>query len=42
MVWTLGTGFAATMTKTGDLDAFNYTNTELGLIGDGLIVDGAP
>lgn len=42
MVWTLGTGFAATMTKTGDLDVVNYTDTELGLIGDGLVVDGAP
>jgi hypothetical protein len=40
MVWTLGTGYAATMTKTGDLDAFNYTNTELGLIGGSLIVEG--
>lgn len=40
MVWKLGQAYAATMTKTGELDAFNYTDTELGLIGDGLVVDG--
>ena len=41
MVWTLGSGFAATMTKTGDLELIDYTNTELGLIGNGLMVSGA-
>ena len=41
MVWTLGSGFVATMTKTGDLALIDYTNTELGLIGDGLMVSGA-
>lgn len=41
MVWTLGTGFVATMTKTGDLELIDYTNTELGLVGDGLMVSGA-
>lgn len=41
MVWTLGTGFVATMTKTGDLALIDYTNTELGLIGNGLMVSGA-
>ena len=40
MVWTLGTGYVATMTKTGDLEVIDYTNTELGLVGDGLIVGG--
>jgi hypothetical protein len=41
MVWTLGSGFVATMTKTGDLALIDYTNTELGLIGNGLMVSGA-
>ncbi len=41
MVWTLGSGFVATMTKTGDLQLIDYTNTELGLVGDGLMVSGA-
>ncbi len=41
MVWTLGSGFAATLTKTGDLNLIDYTNTELGLVGDGLMVSGA-
>ncbi|MBS4056220.1 MAG: SusF/SusE family outer membrane protein [Bacteroidetes bacterium] len=40
MVWTLGTGFVATMTKTGDLDLTDYSATQLGLVGDGLMVDG--
>jgi hypothetical protein len=42
MVWTLGAAYAATMTKSGDLEVFDYTNTELGLIGNGLVVNGAP
>ena len=41
MVWTLGGAFVATMTKTGDLALIDYTNTELGLIGNGLMVSGA-
>ena len=41
MVWALGAGNAATVTKTGDLNLINYTNTELGLVGDGLMVNGA-
>lgn len=40
MVWTLGAPYAATMLKTGDLEIKDYTNTELGLVGDGLIVGG--
>jgi hypothetical protein len=40
MVWTLGGLHAATVTKTGDLDAIDYTNTELGLVGNGLMVGG--
>lgn len=40
LVWTLGSGYVATMTKTGDLDLTDYTTTELGLIGNGLMVDG--
>lgn len=41
MVWTLGSGYVATATKTGDLNLIDYTNTELGLVGNGLMVDGA-
>lgn len=40
MVWSLSDGYAAELTKTGDLDAFDYSDTELGLIGGGIIVDG--
>jgi hypothetical protein len=40
MVWTLGSGYVATMTKTGDLNLIDYTATELGLVGNGLMVDG--
>ncbi len=40
MVWTLGGGHTATMTKTADLEIFDYTNTELGLIGNALIIGG--
>ena len=40
MVWTLGSGYVATATKTGDLNLIDYTNTELGLVGNGLMVDG--
>lgn len=42
MVWTLGEGFAANMNRTGDLSAIDYTDTELGLIGNSLVLDGAP
>lgn len=41
MAWELGAGFTATLEKTGDADITDYTNTELGLVGDGIIVDGA-
>ncbi len=40
MNWTLGTGTTATMTKTGDLQLVDYTNTQLGLVGNGLMVGG--
>ncbi len=42
MVWTLGEGFTANMNRTGDLNAIDYTDTELGLIGNSLVLDGAP
>ena len=42
MVWKLGQGYTATLTRTGDLDIFNYTNTEFGLVGASLVVNGAP
>lgn len=41
MVWTLGSGYVASATKTGDLNLINYTDTELGLVGNGLMVNGA-
>ena len=37
MVWTLGEGYTATMTKTGDLPTTNYTDVALGLTGDGVL-----
>lgn len=40
MVWTLGTGYTATLVKTGDLEVINYTDYEMGLVGNGLVVDG--
>lgn len=36
ITWTAGSGFTATMTKTGDLPLTDYSAVELGLIGDGL------
>jgi hypothetical protein len=41
MVWTLGQPYAATITKTGELEMFDYTDTELGLVGNAL-VEGDP
>ncbi len=38
MKWTLGAAYAATLTKTGESSLKDYTNTELGLVGDGIIV----
>jgi hypothetical protein len=38
MKWTLGGAYAATATKTGESSIKDYTNTELGLVGDGIIV----
>ncbi|MCK9208316.1 MAG: SusF/SusE family outer membrane protein [Salinivirgaceae bacterium] len=38
MKWTLGGAYAATVTKTGESTIKDYTNTELGLVGDGIIV----
>lgn len=40
IIWTLEGGTTATVEKTGDLEAFDYSTTELGLVGDGLMVDG--
>ncbi|MBN1340251.1 MAG: SusF/SusE family outer membrane protein, partial [Bacteroidales bacterium] len=40
MVWKLGQKYTATLTKTGDLQLVDYTNTQLGLVGDGLMVNG--
>ncbi len=41
MVWTDGEGYAATMTRTGDLPSKDWSDIELGLVGDGLVFDGA-
>ncbi|HZK06930.1 MAG TPA: hypothetical protein VFC92_01910 [Bacteroidales bacterium] len=40
MVWKLGEGYTASITKTGDLSITDYSATELGLVGDGLMVGG--
>ena len=37
MTWTLGAGHSASMVKTADIEIFNYTNTEFGLVGDGIV-----
>ncbi|NCC73600.1 MAG: SusF/SusE family outer membrane protein [Sphingobacteriia bacterium] len=42
MVWTLGSAYAATTEKTGDLQVIDYTDTEIGLVGNGLVVNGVP
>ncbi len=36
MTYTLGTGYAVTLTKTGDLPLNDYTNHNMGLVGDGV------
>lgn len=33
-VWTLGSGWVFTLTKTGDVPTIDYTNYEMGIIGD--------
>lgn len=40
MTWNLSGGHTASMVKTGDLETIDYSATELGLIGDGLMVGG--
>jgi hypothetical protein len=40
VAWTLDGGTTATLVKTGDLETVDYSATELGLVGDGLVVDG--
>lgn len=40
MTWTLGSGYTATLTKTGDIAATDYTNVGLGLTGDGVLDGG--
>lgn len=36
MTWTSGEGYSATMVRTGNLAAFDYSSTEFALIGDGV------
>lgn len=38
--WASGTGYTAELIKTEDLDPVDYSSTEMGLIGNGLTVDG--
>jgi hypothetical protein len=38
--WSLAGGTVASAEKTGDLELVDYTDTELGLVGDGLVVGG--
>ncbi|NPD46764.1 MULTISPECIES: SusF/SusE family outer membrane protein [unclassified Lentimicrobium] len=40
VTWSLTGGTVATMVKTGDLETIDYSATELGLVGDGLVVGG--
>ncbi len=40
--WTADAGFTSQLTKTGDLELIDYSQTELGLIGESLIVNGQP
>lgn len=40
MMWSLTGGTTAAVTKTADLELIDYSATELGLIGDGLMVGG--
>jgi len=39
MTWSLTGGHVATATKTGDSETPDYTDTELGLVGNGLIIN---
>lgn len=39
--WTLTGGTTATLVKTGDLETFDYSAVSLGVVGDGIMVDGA-
>lgn len=41
VTWSLANGTTAAVVKTGDVSAIDYSETSLGLIGDGLMVDGA-
>lgn len=34
MTWTLADGYAATLTKTGDVESIDYTSYEMGIIGN--------
>ena len=42
MVWTLGEAVTATLEKTSDLELVDYSATELGLVGDAVVVGGEP
>jgi hypothetical protein len=41
VTWSADGGTTASAVKTGDLEIIDYSATELGLVGDGLVVDGA-
>lgn len=38
MTWTLADGYTATVTKTGDSEIKDYSTTELGLVGNGIVM----
>lgn len=40
--WTLDNGISAVLIKTGDLNYIDYSSTEFGLIGTGIIQNGTP
>lgn len=42
LIWTLDAGYKAEITKTGDIETNDYSETEMGLIGSGIIQNGSP
>jgi hypothetical protein len=40
--WNLGQPYTASLTKTGDFDPVDYSQTKLGLLGNSIIIDGEP
>ncbi len=40
--WTLEQSYTAEIIKTGDIEYYNYSETEMGLIGEGITYNGSP